>query len=226
MESTSQKPHYLATCTLACALAAGALPAHAAVLDFSGDICGPGGDSVCFDGSIIGPGYGDVAGVLDVQYRDLLNNPSATSLFFWRGDYNNLIGVAWAGGGDSGSRAEIFLKPLNGEVVTLKSFDLGAFPNTQLTTSFTILDGNGNLLADSGGVITIGVQPGNLRSEFDFTGQGIASASGIRIQWGPSAFNVGIDNIEFNVSPVPLPAPAWLLGGGLLTLAARRRRAG
>lgn len=219
------RTHGLALCALAGVLSLSAPQAGAAVLDFSGNICGPGGNGECLDGSAIGADHGDIAGVLDVQYRDL-NNPSATTLFFWRADYNDLLGVAWVGGGDGASRAEIFLKPLNGDVVTLNSFDLGAWPDTQRDTSFTILDGDGNLLADSGGTVTIGIQPGNLHNTFDFTGQGIASATGIRIQWGPSAFNVGIDNIDFNVGAVPLPAPAWLLGGGLLTLAARRRRAG
>jgi hypothetical protein len=219
------RTHGLALCALAGVLSLSASPAGAAVLDFSGDICGPGGNAVCTDGSFIGENYGDIAGVLDVQYRNLQGNPSLTTLRFWNGDYNDLSRVAWTDGGDGNSRAEIFLKPLNGDVVTLKSFDLGAWPDTQRTTSFTILDGDGNLLADSGGTITIGIQPGNLHNTFDFTGQGIASATGIRIQWGPSAFNVGIDNIDFQVGAVPLPAPAWLLGGGLLTLAARRRRA-
>ncbi|MBK6657481.1 MAG: VPLPA-CTERM sorting domain-containing protein [Proteobacteria bacterium] len=197
-----------------------ATPVNAAVLTFDGDVCEPSG--TCSDSSLISQSYGDVAGVLDVQYANLAGNPGIASLRFWGTDYNDLVRVAWTDGGDGGSRAEIFLKPLNGGVVTLNSFDLGAWPDTQRTTSFTILDGDGNLLASSGGDITIGIQPGNLHNHFDFGD--VASNTGIRIQWGPSAFNVGIDNVDFSVSAVPLPAPAWLLGAGVVALAARRRR--
>lgn len=35
---------------------------------------------------------------------------------------------------------------------------------------------------------------------------------------------LGIDNIRIGAAPVPLPAPAWLLGAGVAALAAARRR--
>ncbi|MCC6706707.1 MAG: PEP-CTERM sorting domain-containing protein [Gammaproteobacteria bacterium] len=204
------------------ASALSAAPAGAEVLTFDGNICGNGSEA-CGNFSSISQSYGDIADVLDVQYSNLLGNAAATSLNFWTTDYNDLVNIAWTDGGDGNSSAEIFLKPLNGSSVSLHSFDLGAWLNSQLTSRYTVRDGDGNLLASSGGDITIGIQPGNLHSHFDFSG--ISSTTGIRIQWGPSAYNVGIDNIAFSVSAVPLPAPAWLLGGGLVTLLARRRRA-
>lgn len=194
-----------------------AVPASAALLTFDGDICN--GGQACADFGFIDNSYGDVAAVVDVQYLNLVGNPGADQLRFWHADYNDLTNVAWTDGGDGGSRAEIFIKPLNGDVVTLNSFDLGAYFHTQLSTTISILDGDNNLLAFTPSGVLIGA--GDLHTHFDFN---LSSASGIRIQWGPSAYNVGIDNIDFNVGAVPLPAPAWMLGGGLAALLARRRR--
>ncbi len=212
---------HLASLALSGALVAAAPLAPAAVLDFSGNICSNSSGGACNDGALISSDYGDIAGVLDVQYRNLSGNPTLTELRYWRNDYSDLVDVAWTDGGDAVSRAEIFLKPLDGSLITLNGFDLGAWPDSQITTSFSILDGNGTLLTDSGGIITVGIQPGNFHSSFKFSG--ISSASGIRIQWGPSAYNVGIDNIDFTVSAVPLPEPVGLLGSAMVALAARRR---
>jgi hypothetical protein len=209
----------LGAALMALSAACAALPASADLLTFDGNICN--GGQACGDAALIDTSYGDVEGVVDVQYRNLIGNPSSDGLRFWRDDYNDLVNVAWTDGGDSNSRAEIFIKPLNGQAVSLHSFDLGAWLDGQINSQFTILDGALNVLFESG-PLTIGIQPENLHNQFNFTD--LTSNDGIRIQWGPSAFNVGIDNIHFTVAPVPLPAPAWLLSGGLLTLAARRRR--
>ena len=52
----------------------------------------------------------------------------------------------------------------------------------------------------------------------------------MRTQWGPSAFNVSIDNINFTMSlagdpipvPVPVPGAGYLLTAGPEMLARRR----
>ena len=207
----------LGVAVLALGSALMAAPASANVLDFSGNICsGP-----CVVSSFIDDTYGDIAGVVDVSYRNLLGNTSLTNLRYWSTDYNDLVDVAWTDGGDAGSRAEIYIQPLNGEAVTLNSFDLGAWVNTTRTSTYTILDGAMNILFESGS-IAVGSPPNH--SHYDFTG--LTSLDGIRIQWGPSAFNVGIDNINYTLAgtPVPLPPTAALLGGCLLALAGRRRR--
>lgn len=201
-----------------------AIPAQANVLTFDGNICN--GGSSCGNGSFIDQSYGDVPGQVDVVYRNVAGggNPPPPGLRFWTTDYNDLVNVAWTDGGDGAAIAEIFLSPEPGMQVTLNSFDLGAWPDTQRGSQYTIFDGAFNSLLSSG-PLTIGIFPGNLHNHFT---PNLTSNNGIRIQWGPSAYNVGIDNVNFTVSPiqhstVPEPATGLLLAGGLGVLAVRRR---
>ncbi|MFO1321635.1 MAG: PEP-CTERM sorting domain-containing protein [Burkholderiales bacterium] len=186
-------------------------------LTFDGDICP---DSLtCGDFALIDQSYGDIAGIVDIQYDRLLGDDNGEHrLSFWTTGYSDLTNVAWGSSGDAAGTAEIFIKPLDGNPITLKSFDLGSWPNTDRGTQFTILDGDGNILVSSGAITILGA----VRSHFDID---LASASGIRIQWGPSAYNVGIDNVAFEVTAVPEPQEyALLLAGlGLVGWAARRR---
>ncbi len=195
-------------------------PGQAAILTFDGNICS-GGQS-CGDSSPIDQSYGDIAGQVDVIYRNIAPFPGDPGLLFWATDYNDLVNVAWTSGNDSSSIAEIFLSPTPGNKVTLNSFDLGAFSNTQRDSQYTILDGAMNELFSSG-TIPIGIQPGNLHNTFT---PNLTSHDGIRIQWGPSAFNVGIDNVDFTVMPaaVPVPSAMLLFGTGIAGLVGWRWR--
>ena len=194
--------------------------ASAAFLNFPTNICENIG--TCTDGSFISDTYGDVPNALEVSFRNLQGEPTLSKLRYWNSGYGDLQGVAWTGRSDAISRAEIFLKPLNGRVVTLSAFDLAAFNNVPKESQFTILDGDFNILFESGELLI----PAQLHSHFTFTG--LTTTNGIRIQWGPSAFNVAIDNINFTASfvgqPVPLPPAAALFVGGLALLARRRNR--
>lgn len=210
--------------TVGLLLSLGFAQAEADVLTFSGGtVCNGAANSICGDGVGIDADYGDIAGQLDVQYTTYNGAAIAsTNLLVWNDLYNELDQVAYAS--FSGGMAEIFLKPLNGATVTLNGFDLGAWPDTTRNSQVTILDGAFNVLFSSGPT-SIGTLPANLSTHFAFD---LSSDDGIRIQWGPDAYNVGIDNIDFTLSstPVPLPAAAWLMapvvaGLGLL----RRRRA-
>lgn len=185
-------------------------------LTFDGDICE--GGTACGNYALIDDSYGDIAGVVDIQYDRRTDQEGEPRLSFWDTAYSDLLNVAWGSDNDSSGTAEIFIKPLDGNPVTLKSFDLGSWPNTDRSTQFTILDGNGNLLMSSGAITVLGA----VHSHFDIN---LASVSGIRIQWGPAAYNVGIDNIAFEVTAVPEPQEyALLLAGlGLVGWAARRR---
>ena len=213
-------------CAVASLLALSCASASGAQLTFDGAICNGGG--ACGNGSAIDQTYGDVLGQLDVVYDRQLGDATAPGtagarLSFWFLNYSNLTNVAWGGQTDAVGTAEIFLQPLSGFQVTLLGLDLGAWPNTDRDSQLTILSGAGDLLFSSGPITVDGITASSF--PFDLT-----RSDGIRIQWGPSAFNAGIDNIEFNVTwpggtaPEP-PASALMLACfGLLCLFARRRQ--
>lgn len=199
-----------------------ATPAWSNILTFDGNICGPAGGQVCGNGSEIPQTYGDVAGVVDVQYDGVLGNAQTEPLNFWFANYSDLVNVAWRGNGDASGRAEIFLKPLDGNGITLLGLDLGSWPNSSRNTQLSILTGAGDILFET----PVFEVNGLVHSSFDFN---LTSADGIRIQWGPSAYNVGIDNVSFTTGsrPVPEPTTYALMAVGLVAVGAmvRRRRA-
>jgi hypothetical protein len=210
----------------AAALALLGLSAQANVIDFAGDICvtaadGSGVAGSCQDNEYISNTYGDVPGV-DVILENA--NNSGLSLHWWLTNYNDLVGNAWVDGGDGNSWGRIHILPLNaGESIRLNGFELGAWSNAQRTSNVRVLDGALGVLIDYGNPL-IGVMPGNLASTFS---PNVTSANGVVIEWKNSAYNVGIDNIDYDIigaSGVPEPSTYALLGCGLAGLAALRRR--
>jgi hypothetical protein len=221
----------LAGCAMGAGSAHAFVPSNITVLTFDGNICN--GGQTCGNGSQIDQSYGDSATV-DVQYNASVSALTASSgalpaladhsgqnLYFWTDQYNELTNVAY---GNNGAEAEIFLAPTAGNSVTLNSFDLGAWPQTTRNSQVTIVDGLGNTLFSSG-AITIGT--GNHSNHFDLN---LTSTTGIGIEFGPDAYNVGIDNLSFTtnaISGAPEPS-SWgmmLLGFGLAGGALRRRKA-
>ena len=202
--------------------------AQAGVIDFNpaSAVCnnsstGNGSIVPCGDYGYIAQSYGDVAGVLDVQYS--APRLTDTTLQWWDSDYNSLRGVAWAAGGDGNSKARIDLVPLNGQGVTLTHFDIGAYANTTRGTTVTISAIGGPVLFSYVG--NVGVLPANLPTSFDGSWSG---ANGIRIEWEDSAYNNGIDNITYEmrgVSPVPEPAAFLMLIVGLICMGGITRHA-
>ena len=208
---------------LALLASAAATPAWSNTLTFDGDICGPAGDGACSNFSRIGQNYGDVAGVVDVVYYNRAVTPASadTSLSFWDANYSHLTTVAWGGSSDGVGRAEIFLNPVGGGGITLLGLDLGAYPNSDRSTQLSIFTGAGVELFATPQFTVLGATP----SSFTIN---LFSQDGIRIQWGPSSYNAGIDNVSFSVgAPVPEPETYAFVAAGLVLVGAvtRRRRA-
>ncbi|WP_430420838.1 PEPxxWA-CTERM sorting domain-containing protein [Phenylobacterium sp.] len=186
--------------------------AGAATLTFdASDACSGG----CSDYGAISQTYGDIAGKVDVQYSRSLSNPGPLS---WWSIYGDLPGVAW---GEPNAIAEVFLRPLAGFQVTLLGFDLGSYGGADRRTQVTLLGANGDVLGEFPN-LTVGAVHASFASN-------LTRSDGIRIQWGPDAYDVGIDNIAFEVTALAggVPEPAtWammILGFGVVGAAARSR---
>ena len=211
---------------LLAALTLSSAAAHAATtttLDFDpNDACDP---NTCANNLLISQDYGDSAEV-DVIYDSSLGLDGLSPLAYYSSGYSDLDGVAWGTSGSSVA-TEIFLSPIvTGVGVRLLGFDMGAF-TSEISFPLAVLEGDGTALFEDA---TTTVQSSTASSFAPTTPGAWESATGIRIQWGPTV-NVAIDNIEFETydlssTPViPLPAAGWLLLAGLGGLALLRRRA-
>ncbi|PZU06109.1 PEPxxWA-CTERM sorting domain-containing protein [Sphingomonas sp.] len=221
---------YLAFVFVSVALSAGfvAAPAPAVVttLTFSGNICGAAGNEACGNYSQIGANYGDSATV-DVQYRSIATSSGATYepfLKYWS-QYGDLPGIVWGGNSMTGYASEINILPAAGYEVSLIGFDFATYLNRSATVPFAItaLDGTSIYSGTQG---TSSPTHASLALNSDYFAQGI------RLTWGPDGYDVGLDNIAFDVreasaAPVPEPATwAMMVGGfGLIGSALRRRKA-
>jgi PEP-CTERM motif len=213
----------LAPFLLACATASQAL-----TIDFgsgpSPTICsstanGAGPLVACGNGTYLSQSYGDVAGLVDVDFS-APRQPAPTSLRWWDTNYNNLQGVAWADSSDTNSQARIVIKAVDPTAaVTLQSFDMGAYSNTTRNTTINVYAiGGGTPLYTFAGAV------GNSNiSATNFT-PNISVVGGLWLEWADSAYNVGIDNIRYTISAVPEPTSALLMLAGVAGLLMARRR--
>ncbi len=214
---------------LGLALAAAAAPAQGAVttLDFSGNICGASGNGACSASSIIGAAYGD-SPEIDVSYRSVYAATGVVDENFlrhWTVGYGDLRGIAFGGGGTTFS--EIAFTPTAGYEVSLLGFDIATWQGAHPTVPVKILSGGGVTIFDS----TIST---NTPLHNALAVNSAYFADGIILRWGPNGYNVGVDNIRFDVraidsgggSAVPEPA-TWAMmiaGFGLAGGAIRTRR--
>jgi hypothetical protein len=182
-------------------------------LTFDGDVCssdsvGVGPFEACGSGLQVNQAYGDTAGVA-IDWRSSAG--SLQSVYFWADAYSGLQRVAYG---------NIPLITMTG-AMTLHSFDLGAWPNTNRQSQVTVRDLATNVAVLSTGPITIlGSTPSNFTLD-------AYSPVGFSIEFGPDGFNVGIDNIAFTAGVIPEPGTWALLAAGLAVVGgvARRRSA-
>lgn len=166
-------------------------------------------DGYTQNSTAIAKDYGSVAGVIDVS----VEASNGANLLFWAGDYSGNA-AAYA----NTSVGIITLTPLAGATVTLDSFFLGGWLNTDRNIRYIV-----DNLATAG--IDIEVNPAFVSGTNGLSvAPGLSSAQGIRITFGPDGYNGGINNIVFSVSAVPEPKSGLMLlaGIGLIGCAARR----
>jgi hypothetical protein len=199
----------------------GAASAAVIMLDFARAGCN--GDN-CSYGTIL-PSYGDDRGV-DVSYRTANASDGTTygnSLRVWGDGYGDLSDVVFGGTNATQHGAEITFTALAGYELRLISFDFAAYQRIASSTPIAIATlGGTSVLAGRYGIGATGHEHLDVNSDW--------VTDGIRLAWGPDAFNVGLDNIAFEVRPLAsaVPEPAtWammILGVGGIGAAARRRR--
>lgn len=197
---------------LALSLALAAPVAQAAVVDLDPLSLG--------NGAVIqmdSPGYGSEGPVtLDWNPTGL----GSQTLLFWNGSYSGRDAAYCVSGTDCA--LDMTVAPTH--TVTLASFWLGGWPNTNRNVSWSVID-----LADSS-VVASAINAFVSGTTGLTVSLGLTSTTGFRILFGPDGFNGGINDITYsytpvdNVPPVPLPAGGWLMLAGFGALAALRRR--
>ena len=181
------------------------------------------------------PDYGVISGTygsnaantpnIGVSYRSFNttnNSTVAPNLLLWNTGYGDLNNIAFAS--QNGLGAEITLTPDPGYAVTLGSFDLAGYFQSNLTASFIrVVDATNTPVWSSGSSTVLGIGPSH--SSYS---PGITSTGPLKIQFGTN-WDIGIDNVRFSQSSSSVPEPGTLalglLPGAFVFLRFRKRRA-
>jgi len=204
---------------------------NAAVLTFDQSNACVGG--ACVDDgwgqSHIKSDYGSQSGVT-ISYSA---NVGQNYLRWWgtqAHQYGDLTSVAWAtpdwsqvGSGtnlDCCSVAQIKFQVAAGSTFTLNSWDIAAY-YPDLHSSVNVFDLFGNTIWSTGDFLA------PIAGHLHQTCVGCTTTTGLILQFGPTATNVGISNIDFTITSVPEPGtlPLLALGLGAAVMAARRKLA-
>lgn len=150
----------------------------------------------------------------------------STGAAFWNSNYGNLSNVLYAeefAGGIFG----LTLTADPGFKVSLDSFDLAGWPNTDYTiNSLEVLAGSTALFSASN-VVVQGDSSGPRRTSFDFDDPFVAQSLTIRFDASNLAIiqsdNIGIDNVRFSQVPEP-SSVLGVLGFGALGVGSMWKR--
>jgi hypothetical protein len=210
-----------AALTLA-AMAPATASAAVTVLNFTGACAGG-----CGNGTRVAQSYGDSVG-LNISYRSVNVVTGQTFEPFlktWQVGYGDLSGVIWGGADRTGYRSEIVFEVAEGYEMRLVGFDYATYFQGNTTVPFNIATLDGESLYDD----RYGVTPGSHNYFAANTG---FSSSGFNLSWGPDGYEVGLDNIAFEIRAIEVPTGgipepgAWalmILGFGATGAALRRR---
>lgn len=179
------------------------------------------GTAGSYDIQSVAPGLGS-EGPVTLNW-DPLSDPG-TSLTRWGdSDYSGRHAAFCSAGVTTACALDLTVAPTHS--VTLSSFFLGAWPDTDRMITWSVIDlATSNPIAGGADAFVSGVT--GLVASVSAT-----STAGFRILFGPDGFNGGINDITYSYtrltpppSAVPLPAGGWLMLAGVGGLAAMRRR--
>lgn len=202
-------------------LAIAAQPALAVeTIDFENTGCRTGSSSFCE----IPDTYGDTFAV-EVSYAsvNIRTGERIPVLYRYGVGYGDLQGVVFGGRNRSEYASEIRLEAKSGFELSLLDFDFASFAGRSPTTPFVIQDLAGTVISE-GTRSTAWPTHGNYVVNGQF-------GSGFIIRWGPDGYEVGLDNIRYDVSalsgavPEPTTWAMLILGFGLVGSQMRRRAA-
>ena len=180
------------------------------------------------DYGIIPANYGsnltpNLAGISYRTFTAATGTTLTNYLEFWNTGYGDLTKVAFAS--TNGYAAEVSITAASGYAVRLLSFDMAGWPSADRVNSIMRLtDAAGNTLLNYAAAGPIPIQGDANGPRHTAFAPDLVSGT-IRIQWG-NDWNVGIDNVRFQIVPIPEP-PVWALlvvAGPLVAWWARRRR--